>query len=245
MADDEIDIHLRDPAHIAARAIVVATVLRRLALEQLDKGDENEATAEAFDLREWLREQRLTDEMTSHEQSLMSRPRGGLADTERLEETWQGEGLLVLVWALGRGELPPPGAPATVGSVLAAIPAAWDETNAWIAGAALRPESVIATERERAELWHWRADIESAWREASPQDRRDYDLAIRDVSAEAAAAGLLSDRAADDFAVGGHSVRSLSPDELDDLIAFSTERLRALNWLCGFGASWDDVPLDV
>ena len=23
------------------------------------------------------------------------------------------------------------------------------------------------------------------------------------------------------------------------------QRLRALNWLCGFGSSWDDVPLDI
>jgi hypothetical protein len=29
------------------------------------------------------------------------------------------------------------------------------------------------------------------------------------------------------------------------LVAITGQRLHALNWLCGFGSSWDDVPLDI
>ena len=67
---------------------------------------------------------------------------------------------------------------------------------------------------------------------------------IQEVAAEAAAAGLLG-APGGDFVIGGRDLSSFNDDDLSKLAATTEERLRALNWLCGFGASWDDVPLDV
>ena len=37
----------------------------------------------------------------------------------------------------------------------------------------------------------------------------------------------------------------LPDDAREPLAILATERLRALNWLCGFGSDWDHVPLDI
>jgi hypothetical protein len=245
MDSDEIDIELRSPTEVAARAIVVAAVLRRVALEDAAATDADDAAAEAFDLREWLRGQRLADAATAHERSLLDRLPGDLSVAEVQDESWLGEGFAVLAWALALAELPPLGGPAAIDTALAALPAPWDSTAAWIAAARLRPEPAIAAARERAELWHWRASVEAARRSAAPADRAEYDEAIREVAAEAGATGLLDQRAAGDFALGGDPVRALPADRIGDLTALAAERLRALNWLCGFGVDWDDVPLDI
>jgi hypothetical protein len=79
----------------------------------------------------------------------------------------------------------------------------------------------------------------------SAADRRDYEAAIADVVAEAGTAGYLPPLLDRDFSVRGRSIKEISDSDVDELIAITAQRLRALNWLCGFGTSWDDVPLDI
>jgi len=69
--------------------------------------------------------------------------------------------------------------------------------------------------------------------------------AIRDVAAEGHVLGLLSKPRHNDFPARGRAYRRLAADAVADLGAVAEERLRALNWLCGFGPDWDDVPLDI
>jgi hypothetical protein len=38
--------------------------------------------------------------------------------------------------------------------------------------------------------------------------------------------------------------RHLSPEQHAQAHSIAVERHHALNWLCGNGSSWDDVPLD-
>ena len=38
--------------------------------------------------------------------------------------------------------------------------------------------------------------------------------------------------------------RHLAPEQHAEAHSIAVERHHALNWLCGEGASWDDVPLD-
>jgi hypothetical protein len=243
--DDEIEISLRDSADVARRAIVLASLLRRLALEDVDASDANDVIGEAFDLREWLRDEKLATALTAGEVAIVDRPPGALAAFERINASWQAEGLATLIWSLGLGPLPGVAAPADLETALTSIPSPWDETNPWVESARLLPEAHIAHERERAELWHWRANVEVLRRQTSPADRHVYNDAIRDVAAEALTAGLLDTLRDNDFAVGKTPFRSLAPSELDHILAATTERLRALNWISGFGASWDSVPLEV
>jgi imidazolonepropionase-like amidohydrolase len=47
-----------------------------------------------------------------------------------------------------------------------------------------------------------------------------------------------------DFPAFGKAYGSLSEEEWSATHQIALSRLRALNWLCGFGADWDTVPLE-
>jgi hypothetical protein len=125
------------------------------------------------------------------------------------------------------------------------VPRPWDAIHDWVTDPALVSESDAARERELTEIWHWRATTELLRREGSAADRQDYESAIGEVAAEALASGIVPSLRNGDFETHQRSVVDLSDTEVDELIAVTGQRLRALNWLCGFGTSWDDVPFDV
>jgi hypothetical protein len=90
-----------------------------------------------------------------------------------------------------------------------------------------------------------RAGIADLFAATPPSERAPLSTAIRDVAHDARNAGSISGLARDDFPVRGLPYRDLDPETLPDLAAIAAERLRALNWLCGFGPTWDEVPLDL
>ena len=47
-----------------------------------------------------------------------------------------------------------------------------------------------------------------------------------------------------DFQAYGKVYRYLSPEQHAEAHSIAVERHHALNWLCGAGNTWDDVPLD-
>ena len=242
LPDDELDIETRAARDVAARAIVLATVLRRISLD--GPGNSGDTAEEAFDLREWLRDQQLLADLVPRELALLERPVDSLPESEVGSCTWQAAALAVLAWALHIIDLPPVDSGHDVPAALAAIPTPWDATSGFIAAARLRPDDEIIAERERAEIWLWRATAEALRRDA-PGVVDELAATIAEVVAEAAAAGLIQDTADGDFALGGLPVHDVTPEALDALQMIAAERLRALNWICGFGNSWDDVPLDV
>lgn len=244
-ADDELDIELRSPAEVAARSIALACLIRRLSIESLAQDRNDEALAgEAFDLRAWLQTERLWSSLETSETAFLDRPLGELSDDEMATIAWQAEGLASLGWALGLADLSPVGDLSSVESVLTRVPSPWDSAAPWIADARLRSEPEIARERDRAELIEWRVGLESPRRLATDQERADYDRAIAEVAREAASAGLV-DAANGDSLITGAPAANLDSEALERLAALAEERLRALNWLCGFGESWNTVPLDV
>jgi hypothetical protein len=234
MDADEIEINLRPPAVVAARAIVVATICRRAHLELAAQdliGDDPEG--ERFDLAAWIVEEGLDPALTPAEQRLLKSRLGRIAREELVAASWQAEGLAALAWALGLSD--DVDWPANPGPLLALVPAPWDSSRALRSGAKLRSEAAIALERERAELWYWRAETET----------EDVRALVREVAEEAHAAGLLPPPIGHDFPVGRLAFRSLPPDQRDEWRIIATERLRALNWVCGFGSDWENVPLEV
>ena len=245
MDEDEIDVELRTAEEVGARVVVLASMLRRLALEDASQDGVGDLLADAFDEREWLRDQGLAGALTAREAAFLDSPLGSIAPEAIQEISWQGEALAALAWAVGIRGMPPIDATSDLGPILDLIPRPWDTINAWMSDSEIVSESDVVRERERAEIWHWRATTELLRREASPSDRRDFDVAIAEVAAEARAAGIVSALDDHDFLVRGRSIKEMSASEIDELIAVTGQRLRALNWLCGFGTSWDDVPLDV
>jgi hypothetical protein len=90
-------------------------------------------------------------------------------------------------------------------------------------GAKLRDPERIEHERDAARLWHWRARATAM---------RGYEQ------------GLLPPPMRGDFRAFGKIYRHLTPEQHSEALSIAHERHYALNWLCGLGESWDDVPTD-
>lgn len=243
--DLEIEITLQTVPLVAARLLIVGAVCRRAFLEldpvALDASDDPEG--DRFDLTGWLTEEGLDPFVSPSERHLLNRRLGRLLPEEAESASWQIEAAAALGWALEVVDEPPPlDVPVDPASLLAMLPSPWDKTRPFRANAELLPEEMIAFERERAELWHWRASVEIARTAAVGREAIELNAAIREVASEATAAGFFPDPIGNDFPVAGHPYRTVSPQIRDTLSAVAIERLRALNWLCGLSANWDDVP---
>jgi len=243
--EDEIDVQLRSPVEVRTRILILAAVLRRLALESPSVDDGGDLSAEAFDEREWLREKDLVSELTPGEAALLDSQPRSVAPEAVSEASWEVESLVALGWAVGTLPLPPVGTRSDPRPIMEVVPRPWDETRDWLRDPEIVSELEAVREREVTEIWYWRLTIEVLRRTASLAVSGDYEEAIRDVADEALDAGLLPTLRAGDFTVRGKRVKDLSQSDVDELIAVTGQRLRALNWLCGFGNSWDDVPLDI
>jgi hypothetical protein len=156
------------------------------------------------------------------------------------------ESLVTLAWVADLGlELPAIDQLGDPRDLLDRLPSPWEPVQSFIAGLRLRPEDEIATERERAELWLWRAMIEPERREAKGQSLTEIEAVIKDTAHESKMAGLVDNVRAGDFTLGDQPFRQRSTDQQDLIGIIAAARLHALNWVCGFGASWDVVPFDV
>jgi hypothetical protein len=242
---DEIDVELRSPAEARSRILVLSAIFRRLALENALLDEEDDPLADVFDEREWLRDQDLAMHLTAWEAALLDRPLGSIAPEVIMGASWQGEALVALAWAIGAVEMPPIDAMSDPRRIMELVPRPWDTIKPWISDSTIISESEAVQARELAEIWHWRATSELLRREAPPAHRQEFESAIREVAVEALNVGIVPALCDSDFPVRGRSIKELSDTDVDELVSATSQRLRALNWLCGFGHSWDDVPLDV
>ena len=242
--EDEIDVEIRSPVEVRTRILILASVLRRLTLEGAAREGDSDPTADAFDEREWLREQGLLQDLTPGEAALLDSPLGSVAPEAIIETSWQGEALVALGWAIGALDMPTAGTFFDLRPVIESVPGPWDDIEDWLGDPAIVSEQEAVREREVAEIWHWRVTTEVLRRGGSAADSQDYDDAIQEVASEASALGLVPALHEGDFALGVRRIKDLSASDLDELVALTAQRVRALNWVCGFGTSWDDVPID-
>ncbi len=246
--EQEIEISLRSAEEVGARIVVLAALCRRLFLEDPQAVEllDEEPETERWDLKAWLDECGLSAIVTPEERRLLERPVGRLTPDELAQEPWLSEALTALAWAACLVDaLPPPVEPADVAPVLARIPAPWDELRPFIGRLSLRSEAEIALERERAEIWAWRAGIEEERRSARGRAARDLQAVVEEVVKEAVASGLLPQAKLADFQVNGAPFSALSREQVEQIALIASARLHAFNWLCGFGETWDTVPLDI
>lgn len=246
--EQEIEISLRSPEEVGARIVVLAALCRRLFLEDPTAKEalEEDPETERWDLNAWLDERGLSAILTPEERRLLERPVGRLTPEELARGPWLSEALVALAWAVSLMDaLPQPMGPADVATVLPRIPAPWDELRPFIGRLSLRSEAEIALERERAEIWAWRAGIEAERRAARGRAAHELQAVIEEVVQEAAASGLLPPAKLADFQVDSVPFSALPMEQVEQIALISSARLHALNWLCGFGETWDTVPLDI
>lgn len=239
---DAVDINLRSAAEVARRMIIANAVIRRIGM---DAHLADDAFAQAFDLREWLRAEGLWDDATAGEQAQLSERPGSFGPGDVSDLLWQAEGLATLAWTLGIVPRLSIGAPLDILAVVQDIPEPWEKTAPWISAQSLRSEGTIAAMRTLVELWFWRLDIEPERRVLEGRALMALERTIREVTHEAMTAGYLERGKHGGFVMDGVPVARMDPDFIDDAAMLEMERLMALNWVCGYGEDWDSVPLDV
>jgi Domain of unknown function (DUF4272) len=250
MDDDSIEINLRPVAEVAARMIVLAAVIRRAVLElPLDEEDDEDESdspdGQRFDLMTALTNGPLAAATTPREIAFVTAPIGAPGHEVALAASWEVEALAALAWATSPGaQLPEPWNQTDPGPLLSVIPEPSDDATGFVAALELAAEEEIAWERERAELWAWRSAIDDDLRVAKGSERAELLDILRETVVEAVESELLPG-GDEDFPVRNRPFSGADPETKALIAEIAARRLQALNWLCGHGAAWDDVPLDL
>ncbi len=240
-----IEINLRPVDEVARRAVVLITLARRAAIEDSvartsDEDDWYGAETDRFELFSWARRE-LAGELTEVESRILRTEAGSLNPEDEDRCTDALISAEVLCWSLGViATVPDPSLPsdATMNFMFAWAPEPWHELHRVSRKLGLRDEQAVAQERERRELWYWRSSIDPT----EFGSETGLDSVIAETAMEAQNAGLVP-VVNNDFAIGGESISALSEDHIAQLEAITQLQLLASNWICGFGADWDAVPL--
>jgi hypothetical protein len=158
-------------------------------------------------------------------------------DPAVVDAIWRGEALGTLLWALQLVELPAYDQPFDAEEVAAVQ---LDEAD-------LREAEELELERDSARLWHWRArttSLQAAGALELPERYATFDQLIAATAMRGYEQGVLPAPMRGDFRAYGKVYRHLSPEQHAEAHSLAVERHHALNWLCGAGETWDDVPLD-
>jgi len=158
-------------------------------------------------------------------------------DAAVVDAVWRGEALGTLLWALQLAELPPYDQPFDPQEI---APIDAD-------GGELRDGEDVELERDSARLWHWRArttDLQATGKLELPPRYATFDQLIAATAMRGYEQGVLPAPLRGDFRAYGKVYRHLAPEQQAEAHSIALERHHALNWLCGAGATWDDVPLD-
>jgi hypothetical protein len=158
-------------------------------------------------------------------------------DPAVVDAIWRGEALGTLLWALQLVELPAYDQPFDAEEVAAVQ---LDEAD-------LREAEELELERDSARLWHWRArttSLQAAGALELPERYATFDQLIAATAMRGYEQGVLPAPMRGDFRAYGKVYRHLSPEQHAEAHSIAVERHHALNWLCGAGETWDDVPLD-
>ena len=158
-------------------------------------------------------------------------------DPAVVDAVWRGEALGTLLWALQLLELPAYDQPFDAEEVAAVQ----------LEHADLRPGDELELERDSARLWHWRArttSLQAAGALELPERYATFDQLIAATAMRGYEQGVLPAPMRGDFRAYGKVYRHLAPEQHAEAHSIAVERHHALNWLCGAGETWNDVPLD-
>jgi len=156
---------------------------------------------------------------------------------EIIDAIWRGESLGTLLWALSLIELPAYDTPFDYDVLVAER----------IDNPHLRSEAEIEHARDAAQLWHWRARttlLQADGLVALPERWQSFDQLIAATAMHGFESGLLPAPLRGDFRAFEAVYRHLTPSQHAVTHSIALERHHALNWLCGLGSTWEDVPTD-
>lgn len=242
LGDDELEINLRSTPEIARRLLALAALAEHLSFSDDAGAGPEERASSAFDLREWLRAEEIWPDLTQDEVLLLAGAPPASVESDQFSVQETLEALGALAWTLRLVPDLAADVPANVDAVIPALPHPWDSTNGWEQSLTLRSLDDIASQREASELWTWRLLTEDDLRQPASAGKEQLREVIREAEREGRAAGILTRGG---FRVQGREISTLNLTERNALLTTSLARLKAFNWVCGYGDRWDDVPLDI
>ena len=186
-----------------------------------------------------------TELLSRQERWLFDQPPGSWPEQDIVEALWRVEALGVLLWAVRLFDAIP--AYDHLFDIDAVQKQVHDLTTPGdlLLRATLRLQSDIDAARQVAELWHWRADLA-----ARPDGVAELPLGLTykdmiEFNASAASErGEIPSPLDGDFPIAGKAYADLSPEELSYAAGIARQRHFALNWLCGFGKTWDQTATE-
>lgn len=232
--EDTIDIQPWPVIELIGRGVTLATVARRGILEVDDERDAFDLETDRFDLSTWSRTE-LQNWITDEEIRILNASIGDLTDEDLASCDDALVSASAIAWALRAVDtthLPLPDVDDVGELTLRWAPEPWDKVRSLQSRARLRSDDELAAERERWELWYWRAT-----------DGVEEPDAVREVVEEVQDSGLIAIIDGDFAHDEGTPFARLSEDDRDDVVWLAELRLRALNWVCGFGETWESAPL--
>jgi hypothetical protein len=232
--ENSVDIRPWPVIELVGRAVTLATVARRGMLEVDTDRDVFDLETDRFDLLTWARTE-LQNWISDGELTLLNKPVGEMDDDDLSECDDALIGASTIGWALRvvtPDQLPVPQDGGAEERILEWAPEPWAKVRPLASTVRLHSDEELAAERERWELWYWRAT-----------EAEDASDGLRDVIAEIRDSGIMLISDNDLATDAGMPFSTLSPDEQDDIAWLAELRLRTLNWVCGFGESWETAPL--
>jgi hypothetical protein len=254
----EPQIHLVSAEAAARRALCLHVMIQRSNLEfqsslaknvlpgQLDKvmGEYQKACDH---LNKFVETWGLGESLSKREKILLEQKIGKWKEQDIKDASWEAESLLVIEWALGVNDQIPAydqAAEENIKEVKELL--STQKPKEFVSGAKLRPETEISRARDIAELWLWRArttQIQKDPKRYPPPKGWTYEKIIQATVEKAEAEGVFKN-IGNDFPAYGKSYRDLTEQEHSLATSLARERLRGLNWLCGYAQDWDEVPTD-
>jgi hypothetical protein len=212
---------------VARRAMALAAVTNRGLLEN-EAGNLDDPESIRGRIETWIHQAEIADELEPDEWEVIQRPIGTLDLQSVLNATWRLEGLGVLLWALGRCELPPYDQLVEPADLYAAVRLFDDEAGQLAHEAQLRSEEELQEMAEHLLMFHWRM--------------RDFSLRPQATDFVELSQGcwfgtfdITKFRIVDrDLAIGEQAIADAPPDEVQRVHSTAMERHLAINWLLGF-----------
>jgi hypothetical protein len=227
------------PERAARRALALAAVTSRAILEQDATNRVPEVAKRYQELLDWVRNIGIDQELEPDEWEVLQRPLKKLDQQIVIDSTWQLEGLVILAWALGRFQIPPPDRLVKPNSLWKSL--GWldvDAAQALIANASLKPRSEICILRNRLFTVHWRLlnyRIHPGVMDFA-EYARNCSFGPMDITGLTLIKG--------DLGLGGVRIDRASPDVLSRAESAARERHKAVNWLWEGPARYSEARMD-
>lgn len=242
--DDSIEINLRPARRVGQRLIALVAMLHRAELEtRTGQQSAAELNEERFDLSAWLSDQQVADALSPSEQRFLDASVGTLSEDELGSLSSIQGSIEAIAWSLRL--IDSLRANVDTMDIIANVPGPDDRTGGFLQSLTLRPLAAIADAREESEIWAWRFDMELEARNENRTIHAEDSEVIRAVLNELADSGSQVESIEGDFVIDGFPVARVDTILVEYAAAIEFERLRAFNWICGYGQTWDDVPLEI